>query len=130
MRDFRHIRAWQRAHALSLAINRLSRDFAEKGEADLLTQLRKAARSIAANIVEGCGAVTHKEFARYLDISIKSANETEYHLLDAHDLGLISEADWRRYTAETIEVRKMIYAYREAILRDERGPPKDRAADG
>src|SRR5580765_1136050 len=88
MRDFRHIRAWQRAHALSLAINRLSRDFARKGEADLRTQLRKAARSIAAKIVEGCGAVTHKEFARYLDISIKSANETEYHLLDAHDLGL------------------------------------------
>jgi hypothetical protein len=65
VRNFQHIRAWQRAHALSLAINRVSRDFAEKGEADLRTQLRKAARSIAANIVEGCGAVTHKEFARY-----------------------------------------------------------------
>jgi four helix bundle protein len=130
MRDFRHIRAWQRAHALSLAINRLSRGFARKGEADLRTQLRKAARSIAANIVEGCGAVTHKEFARYLDISIKSANETEYHLLDGHDLGLISEVDWRQYTAETIEVRKMIYAYREAILRDERGPQEDSSADG
>jgi four helix bundle protein len=66
---------------------------------------------------------------RHLDISIKSANATEYHLLDGHDLGLISEADWRRYAAETIEVRKMIYAYREAILRDERGPQEDSSAD-
>jgi hypothetical protein len=50
--------------------------------------------------------------------------------LDAHDLGLISEADWRRYTAKTIRSAQMIYAYREAILRDERGPQKDPSADG
>ena len=126
MRDFRHIRAWQRAHALSLAINDLSRDFGRKGEADLRHQLTKAARSIAANIVEGCGAATHKEFARYLDMSIKSANETEYHLLDAHDRGLISEADWRKYSDETIAVRKMIYGYRLTVLRDEGGPKRGR----
>jgi len=60
--------------------------------------------------------------ARFLDISIKSANETEYHLLASHDLALISDADWEKYTTETIEVRKMTYAYRAAILRDEGGP--------
>ena len=63
-------------------------------------------------------------------MSIKSSNETEYHLLDGHDLGLISEPDWRRYTAETIEVRKMIFAYRLTILGDEGGPQEDRKASG
>jgi four helix bundle protein len=122
MRDFRHIRAWQRAHALSIAIHRLARDFSRKGHAHLRAQLAHAAHSVATNIVEGCGAATHKEFARFLDISIKSANETEYHLLASHDLELISDADWERYTKETIEVRKMIHAYRVAVLRDEGGP--------
>ena len=124
MRDFRHIRAWQRGHALSIEIHRLARPFARRGHAHLRSQLTRAAEGIPGAIVEGCGAATHKEFARYLDISIKSANETEYHLLAAFDHGLISEAEWRKYTAETIEVRKMIYAYREAILRDEGGPRK------
>jgi four helix bundle protein len=84
--------------------------------------LTRAAEGIPGAIVEGCGAATHKEFARYLDISIKSANETEYHLLAAYDHGLISEMEWQKYTQETIEVRKMIYAYRQSILRDEGGP--------
>ena len=123
MRDFRHIRAWQRAHALSIAIHRLARDFGRDGHAKLRAQLTGAAHSIATNIVEGCGAVTHKEFARFLDISIKSANETEYHLLTSHDLELFSDADWEKYTREAIEVRKMIYAYRAAVLRDDGGPP-------
>ena len=122
MRDFRHIRAWQRGHALSIAIQRLARDFGRKGQGKLCAQLTSSAHSIPTNIVEGCGAVTHKEFARYLDISIKSANETEYHLLKSRDLELISDAAWQKYTTETIEVRKMIYAYRVAILRDEGGP--------
>ena len=122
MRDFRHIRAWQRAHKLSIAIDGLARDFAKEGHSDLKLQLTKAARSIATNIVEGCGAATHKEFGRYLDISIKSANETEYHLLSARDLKLITEEDWQKHTAEVIEIRKMIYAYREAVLSDEGGP--------
>ena len=125
MRDFRHIKAWQRAHALSIDINDLVRDFGKEGHADLRTQLTRASCSIATNIVEGCGAATHKEFGRYLDISIKSANETEYLLLSAHDLQLITEDDWKKYTAEVIEIRKMIFAYREAVLSDEGGPEED-----
>jgi four helix bundle protein len=124
MRHFRHIRAWQRAHGLSIAIHRLARDFGRKGHAELCAQLTSSAHSIPTNIVEGCGAVTHSEFARHLDISIKSANETEYHLLTSRDLQLISGEVWQKYTTETIAVRKMIYVYRVAILRDEGGPAR------
>ena len=69
-----------------------------------------------SQIVEGCGAASNKEFARYLDISIKSANETEYHLLVARDHDLISPDEWQKLTAETIEIRKMTYAYRKKVL--------------
>jgi four helix bundle protein len=126
MRDFRHIRAWQRAHVLSIALNRLARGFGRRGHAKLRAQLTSSVHSIATNIVEGCGAGTHKEFARFLDISIKSANETEYHLLTSRDLGLISDTAWQTYSSETTEVRKMIYAYRAAVLRDDSSiVPKD-----
>jgi len=49
-------------------------------------------------------------------MSIKSANETEGHLLSARDLGLLSSDEWQKFTAETIEIRKMVYAYRERVL--------------
>ena len=115
MQDFKHIRAWQRAHALSIAVHTLSRTFPRAGQGHLCTQLTRAADSIATNIVEGCGSATSKEFARFLDIAIKSANETEYHLLAARDRGLISRSDWQACNGETIEVRKMIYGYRKKV---------------
>ena len=115
MQDFRHLKCWQRAHALAIAIHKLSRRFTHGGYAKLRAQLTSAADSIGDNIVEGCGASTKKDFARFLDNSITSANETEGHLLKARDLELISIHEWQKYSAETIEVRKMTFGYRGKV---------------
>jgi four helix bundle protein len=120
MQDFKHIQAWQRAHALAIALHKLARAFSRAGYPHLRSQLTRAADSISANIVEGCGSASGKEFARFLDISIKSANETEHHLLSARDLGLVSPDDWQKFTGETIEIRKMIFGYRKKVLQSAR----------
>jgi four helix bundle protein len=116
MQDFKHIRAWQRAHALAIALHKLARGFTRQGYANLRSQLTRAADSIGATIIEGCGAATNKEFARYLDMSIKSANETEGHLLSARDLELVPFNIWQKYSDETVEIRKMIFGYRKKVL--------------
>jgi four helix bundle protein len=116
MRDFQRIKAWQRAHALSVALHKRTKRFPRAGYARLSAQLTGAVDSIKDTIAEGCGAATNKEFARFLDIAIKSANEAEGHLLSARDLGLISADEWQKFTAETIEIRKMVYAYRKKVL--------------
>jgi four helix bundle protein len=116
MRDYRRIEAWKRAHALAIALHKLARGFTHAGHARLRAQLTNAADSIADNIVRGCGASTSKEFARYLDMSLTSGNETENHLLSSRDLVLVSPEDWQKYTAETIAIRKMIYVYRKRLL--------------
>jgi four helix bundle protein len=120
MQDFKQIKAWQRAHALSIALHKETRHFPRAGHRRLQAQLTGAADSIGDNIAEGSGAATNKEFGRFLDISIKSANETEGHLLKARDLGLISQEKWQRFTDETIEIRKMTYGYRKKILASHR----------
>jgi len=71
MQDFRKLVVWQKAHAFALEIRRVTEGFPR----ELRDQIRSAAESIVNNIVEGCGASSRKEFARYLDISIKSASE-------------------------------------------------------
>ena len=53
-------------------------------------------------------------------MSIKSANDTEYHLLSARGLGLVSRKDWQKYNAETIEIRKMTFGYRKKVLENDR----------
>jgi four helix bundle protein len=96
------------------------------GYAHLRSQLTRAADAIAANIVEGCGAATNKEFARFLDISIKSDNELEYHLLESRDLELLDLAIWQGFNDETIEIRKMIFGYRKRVLASPRNASPSR----
>jgi four helix bundle protein len=58
------MKAWQRAHALAVALHKATKGFRRAGFAGLRAQLTRAADSISANIAEGCGASTKKEFGR------------------------------------------------------------------
>ena len=82
-----------------------------------------AAESIAFNIVEGCGSATSKEFARFLDISIKSACEVEYQLQLAKDCDLLTVHAWSPLSAETVEIRRMLCGLRRKVL-NPTTPPK------
>jgi four helix bundle protein len=126
MQDFKHILAWQRAHALSIEMHKRARKFSRAGYGNLRGQLTRAADSIGSNIAEGCGAATKKEFSRFLDIAIKSASETEHHVLFARDLELVSLDEWKKHTAEVVEIRKMLYGYRRRVLQSLSEPPPSR----
>lgn len=116
MQDFRRLLVWQRAHELVLAVRRGIRKFPRTERGSLKTQMVNAAESIAFNIVEGCGSRTAKEFARFLDISIKSASELESQLQLAVDCGAITKAVWQPLTGETVEIRRMLCGLRRKVL--------------
>ena len=78
--------------------------------------MRRASDSIPNNIVEGCAAASRKEFARYLDISVKSASEIDYQLQLARDLGILQYRTWKPLAREIVEIRKMLWALRRTVL--------------
>jgi four helix bundle protein len=120
VRDYHRLEIWRRAHALAIAIHKTARGMRGNEFAGLRAQLTRAANSVAATIVEGCGAASNREFARYLDMSIKSASETEYHLLEARDLGGITDRWWRTLSGEAVEIRRTTYVYRKRLLEDDK----------
>jgi four helix bundle protein len=130
MQDFRRLRVWQSAHELSLAIKQLVRSFPKSVPSDAKSQLIRAADSIVANIVEGCGAATRKEFARYLDISIKSANEVDYRLQLGRDDGYITYKAWEPLARQVVAVRKMTFRLRSSVLAADEAAQKSRRAGG
>ena len=67
--------------------------------------------SISANIAEGCGRNGDAELARFLQISMGSASELEYHILLANDLGLLTAAEHEQLTADTTEVKCMLASF-------------------
>ena len=69
----------------------------------------RAGMSIPTNLVEGVGQKTAREFARFIRISLNSANELEYHLLLARDLEVMPAEEFSTLVAQTIQVRKMLH---------------------
>ena len=116
MQDFRNLAVWRRAHALALAIRRVTKGFPKSGYTSQRSQMLRAAESIPTNIVEGCFAASQKDFARFLEVSIKSAGEVEYELQLAYDCGILRYGNWKSLTAETVEVRRMAIGLRKKVL--------------
>jgi len=132
MQDFRQLLVWKRAHAFALNVRRVVQAMPRTGYTDLKSQMTRSAQSIVDNIVEGCGAASRLEFARYLDISVKSTSEVDYQLEFARDVRVISHDVWKPLAKEVIELRKMLSALRRSVLaaaaRDKTVPPPIRSS--
>ncbi|MCL0065287.1 four helix bundle protein [Dehalococcoidia bacterium] len=74
----------------------------------LVSQLRRAASSVPANIAEGCGCQGDREFARFLGIALRSASETEYHILLAKYLGYLDIRTHQALDDQVTEVKRML----------------------
>jgi len=60
----------------------------------MVSQARRAAVSISANIAEGSAKRGHREFRRFLDIANGSLAELQVYLLLAKELGYLSSGSW------------------------------------
>src|SRR5215207_9320939 len=97
MSDFRKLQVWQKAHALSLDSARFARPFARKRRG-LADQITRAADAIPSNIAEGRGSSTDVDFARYVTMAIKEANELENHIQRAVDGELCPRNEYEALT--------------------------------
>jgi four helix bundle protein len=84
---FEDLMAWQRAHALFLEVYRITKNWPTEERYGLTSQTRRAAFSVAANIVEGNAKRGSGEVRKFLDISVGSLAELRYAIRAATDLG-------------------------------------------
>ena len=108
MRNFHDLVVWKKAHALTLALYLVTRSFPKDELYGIVSQIRRAAASIGANLAEGCGRRADGEFARFVTIAMGSASELTYHLLLARDLKYLKEIDYVRLDEQVAEVRRML----------------------
>jgi len=115
MQDYRKLRVWSMAHALALDVMAATNRFPRTGYASLRAQMTTAAESIACNIVEGCGAVSQAELARFVEISIKSSSELQYQLQLARDYGVLPQGEWDKLSVAAIDTRRMLCGFRAKV---------------
>ena len=77
MDKYRSIDAWKRAHATAVTVIRCVDEPRHPRSRSLFEQLKRAAVSVEANIVEGYALSTPAQFKRHLRIALGSAAEAE-----------------------------------------------------
>jgi four helix bundle protein len=115
MADFKKLQVWQKAHALSLTIDRMCKRIRGAQYSSLKSQLFRAAMSIPANIAEGRSKNSDKDFGRFLGYAVSSCSEVEHHLIVARDTKVIPETEYVSAISQTITVRKMLYGLLKSL---------------
>jgi four helix bundle protein len=81
----------------------------------LTNQLRRAAVSISSNLAEGSARQTNKDRAHFTTMAYTSLLETLNQCIIAHDLGYVSDEDYRKIRAMIEEVGRMLSGLRKAL---------------
>jgi four helix bundle protein len=110
MQDFRDLKVWSKAHALTVAVYAATQRFPDAERFGLTSQMRRAAYSIPSNIAEGCGRGSDADFARFLHHAMGSASELEYFTLLARDLDLLTQTHHEELTVDVQEIKRMLSA--------------------
>ena len=123
MRDYKKLEVWKKSHELYMYIKKkIVINFPKEERYELTSQLLRAALSVPLNIVEGCGKFTDKDFARFLDNSLGSTNETDYCCFAAYELKYITEQDFLVISKMVNEVRAMLINFIKHLRKDTSNP--------
>lgn len=108
-KKFEEIQAWQKARTLTKDIYLLSGSDEFGKDFDLRRQIRRSSMSIMANIAEGQGRRTDKDFANFLNMALGSVAETKSHMYLALDLRYVNESEFNGVYGRLDELGRMIF---------------------
>jgi four helix bundle protein len=109
IRSHRDLIVWQKAMDLAV-LHRLTVGFPRSELYSLVSQVRRSAASLSANIAEGRGRHSTKDFAHFVSVARGSLMETETFLLFAIRLDYLTNEQAKPALGLTMEIGKMLTA--------------------
>jgi len=111
IQSFQDLNVWKTAHSLTLKIYTVTQKYPAFEIYGLVSQIRRSAVSVCANIADGQKKPT-KDFIRFLQIAHGSLEETKYHLILSRDLNYLSSVDFDLLYKIADEVGRMLNGLR------------------
>jgi four helix bundle protein len=110
-REFTDVTVWKKAHALVLAVYRMTKTFPKEELYCLTSQLRRSAISVPANFAEGFKKRSRVDKVRFYNIAQGSLEECRYYFILAEDLGY---GNTRALKTSLEEVSRLLESYSQA----------------
>jgi len=111
---FEDLVVWQRAHELTLTVYRMTSCFPDEERFGLVSQMRRAAVSVPANIAEGFKKRSRPDKVKFYNISQGSLEELRYYIILSRDLGYA--ANVKPAAASVDEVGRMLHGLIASIV--------------
>ncbi|HVZ58153.1 MAG TPA: four helix bundle protein [Patescibacteria group bacterium] len=115
---FEELEIWKLAICYTNSIYSICKRFPKEELFSLQDQLKRCSSSIAANIAEGSGASSTKDFCHYLDISTKSVYESVSHLFIAKQQGYITKDQLGELYEDADKLARKIRSFKASLLRN------------
>ena len=114
---FEDLEVFKRAYRVSLSVHRRSLEFPKHEQWGLADQLRRASKSICANLAEGFArqGQAPADFHRFVMIAMGSSDEMRLWSRYCLDLGYIKEAEWQSWRQEYQEISKMLQGLAKSL---------------
>jgi four helix bundle protein len=114
---YERVEAWKKAHELVLSVYRVSLGWPRAEQYGLVSQVRRAAFSVAANIAEGAAKKGSREYRRFLDVALGSFSELTYCLKLAADLGYLVPDDQAGIEPIRASTGKLLWGLYQGVKR-------------
>src|ERR1051325_5906126 len=108
IQNFHDLDAWKQGHELVLQIYQITEDFPKTELFGIISQLRRAASSITANIAEGFGRFHFNDKARFYYQARGSAGEVLNFLILSKDLSFLNPAQFKILETRVVQTQKLI----------------------
>ena len=108
LKSYRDLLVWQKAIDLVTEAYRATAAFPKSETYGLTSQIRRAATSIPANIAEGYGRGSRKEYVQFLIVAQGSLKELETHFIVAEKLSYLTASQTERVLSQTDELGRML----------------------
>ncbi len=114
IKSYTDLLAWQKSKELSVKIYKLTEGFPKYEMFGLVSQMRRAAVSVPANLAEGFGRWGKKEKDQFFSIASGSLSELETHLIIAKEISLISTEEFKVVINLATDAHKLINGLRKS----------------
>ncbi len=111
-KKFEDLFVWKKAHELVLSVYKITKKYPKEELYGLVSQMRRAAVSVPANIAEGFKKQTCAEKSRFLTIAHSSLEEVRYYMILSKDLNYYDTTTMKEHVEE---VSKLLTLYRTKI---------------
>lgn len=118
MRDYTKIEAWKLADDLAVAVYHATHAFPREEIYGITSQLRRAAASVPANIVEGSARDSKKDYLHFLYIARGSLSETQYFIHLACRLGYLADGDADRLIEQMRHTFACLHGLIQAVAKE------------